>query len=559
MASPQSPGCRLALPVMSPTNAASRGNLKARRIRAAFVAVILVGSAARAADPTETAATPPGIETPAATTSTATATAAATPAPSAPRLGVTFRGQPIFFVADDGTPEAKRRAAALSESLGRALEASTRAHPDAPDVDVVLTANDVLSLSVRGHPVGSLDAKDAAAAGVPTLDAYRESLRAGLRLFVADQRRKTALQGTALRVAIAVAAMLVALLLVRFVRHLAGRIDEYLDERSTSMRPIRVFGVPIVGPETLSASAALLTSAGRILAYLSLVATGLAVALYQFEWTRPWVDVGFRWGSQRFVHAAEELILALPRVVLAAFLIVLGSAGLRVARVLFDDSADTQTPWGKVPAQRARVLRTLVPIGIFAVIVPLAIAAAFGRFHTPVEIVVVAVLAGGALGIAPVCASGVVGLLTLWRGKVRQNMMVSIRGVKGRVVALSPWELDIESADGAQTSVPMLFLLREPIVKVATERATLRLVVERGAALAETMTRLQRHLESLSPGATANCIGFDSNSITVSASFARDSDLEPVVIALGSASLDVTVRSVTTAESAQSRAAVLVP
>jgi hypothetical protein len=466
---------------------------------------------------------------------------------------VTFRAQPIFFVANDGTPAATNRAAQLSEALQHAIEADARARPDAPNVEIVEETPGKLTLFVRGYPVGVLFERDATAARADSLGSYQSSLHQGLTLFVADQRRKAALQGSALRFVVAAAAMLVALLLVRLVRHLSARADEYLDDQAASLPPIRILGVPIVGADTLSATLALTVSVGRIMAYIGLLSAGLAVAMYQFALTRPWVNVVLRWGSERFVHAAEELLLALPRVLLAAFLLVLGSAGLRVARVLFDDTLDTKTPWGTVPVRRARVLRVVVPIAIFVVIVPLAIAAAFGRFHTPIELLIVAGLFCVALGLAPVCASGAVGLLTLWRGRIQQNTEVSIRGVQGRVVGLSPWELEIESSDGSRTSLPMLCLLNEPLIQRQSSARELLLVLTRGPSVQETLSTLQAFLGATAPGATCRCTGFEATTLDVSLALANDADLEKVVLALAGHPAGLSVKSLQSREPSASR------
>src|SRR5262249_18391771 len=151
----------------------------------------------------------------------------------------------------------------ISAALAEAIEAPLKADRGGPTAETRMSGTSTLALFVRGHPVAELTAADAEADGAPTLEELGRSLEDGLSLVVADQRRRAALQGTALRVFFALLILFAGILLLRLARHLFGRADEYLDDKSGALRPVTILDVPIVGAEAIGAAAALTIAIGR--------------------------------------------------------------------------------------------------------------------------------------------------------------------------------------------------------------------------------------------------------------------------------------------------------
>lgn len=453
---------------------------------------------------------PPPPVTVSPTPSTAT-TAPPPVTPPPPSLGVTYLSRSVFLVATDGTKSSKERAKRLSEALKDAIEKDDKATPESPNVELLMQGADQVELRVRGYVVGVLTDKDAIAARQPDLPSYAKALDDGLELFIADQRRKVALQGVAMRVAIAMVVSIIGLFCLRLAQSLFSRADEYIDEHSGAIRPFRVLGVPVIGVEGLNAIITAIVAIGRIATLIGIAVVTAAIALAQFDLTRPWIAVVTKWSTARLLSGFEELVLVLPRLLLAAALLLVGSAAVRVARVLFDDTTTTATPWGTMSRRRARVLRILVPVGVFVLVVPLAVASVFGRFHTPIELVIIALVLGASLGLAPLVAAGGMGLAATWHGSLLNGDYISIGDKRGRVVRVNPFWVELEDENGARRDVPLLTLVSQTVTH-HSEPAPQRILVKikRPNDIPAALESVQKLVKEICGKRNVECIGFDS-------------------------------------------------
>lgn len=452
---------------------------------------------------------PPPVAVSPTPSTTTTPPPPATPPP--PSLGVTYMNRSVFLVATDGTKLSKERAKHLSEALKVAIEKEDKATSDSPNVELVMQGADHVELRVRGYVVGVLTDKDAVAARQPDLASYAKALDDGLDLFIADQRRKAALQGVAMRVAIAMVVSIIGLFCLRLAQSLFGRADEYIDEHSGAIRPFRVLGVPVIGVEGLNAIITAIVAIGRIATLIGIAVVTVAIALAQFDLTRPWIAVATKWSTARFLSGFEELVLVLPRLLLAAALLLVGSAAVRVARVLFDDTTTTATPWGTMSRRRARVLRILVPVGVFVLVVPLAVAAVFGRFHTPIELVIIALVLGASLGLAPLVAAGGMGLAATWHGALLNGDYISIGDKRGRVVRVNPFWVELEDENGARRDVPLLALVNQTVthhMDPAPQRILVK--IKRPIDIPAALESVQKLVKEICGKRNVECIGFDA-------------------------------------------------
>jgi hypothetical protein len=435
----------------------------------------------------------------------------AAPPPPPPSIGVSYLNRAVFLLANDGSKTAKERAKRLSDALKAAIEADAKASPDAPNVELVMQPPNAMELRVRGHVVGTLTDKDAIAARQPDLATYARALDEGLELFVADQRRKIALQAVAMRVAIALLVSIIGLFMLRLAQTLFQRADEYIDEHSGAIRPFRILGVPVIGVEGLNAAITFTVAIGRIATLLGIVVVTIAVALAQFETTRPWIAVAIRWSTARVLSGIEELVLILPRLLIAIVLVLVGSAAVRVARVLFDDTTTTATPWGTVSRRRAAVLRVLIPIGISLLIVPLVVAAVFGHFHTPLEVLIIALVLGASFGLAPLVASGAMGLAATWHGVLLSGDHIRIGNKRGRVVRTNPFWVELEDENGLRKDVPLLALVNRSVthyLEPAPQR--LRVKIKRPTDIPAALQTLQALVKTVCVKHAVECSAFDA-------------------------------------------------
>jgi small-conductance mechanosensitive channel len=455
-----------------------------------------------------------GTSTTATRAAAPTRTASVASPPS--RAGVVYHNETILYLAASAPNAGVDRAKRASRALATALEAKGPSQPGAPSAEVRAISSSTIALYVRGYFISEIQELDAHAAGYPTLQAYAKDLEDGVGLFVSDQLRRRALQGFALRALFAVIIGLAGLISIRVLARAFDRADDFIYERRASLPPLTILRVPIVSQETLGAGVTFALAIGRVVAYVAVTVATASLILAQFDATRAWVGRAIAWGSAPMLAAVEVLAGAIPGIVLAAALLVALKAALRVIGLLLDSLAQGREPLRGITPERVRVLRILLPIGAVIVVAPLIVAAAFGSFHSPLEIVAIAIAAAGAFGVVPLAAAAIVGFAMLWRHAIRVGEWIEIGGVQGRVVEVSPWEIAFERGADARVVVPMLALLFRPMRRsVAPPRATLELVAQNDRPLREILRAVERAIHEVDAGAELNCLGFSAAGVVL--------------------------------------------
>lgn len=434
----------------------------------------------------------PATRTPAAPAPrVATGTSAAQPKS---RTTVTYRSEAVLYLADTpGSPAGQERARRVSSALAGALEARSPAVERARPVEIATIETGTVTVRIRGYPVVELHRDDARAAGYSTLEDYGRAAQIGLDVFVADQLRRQALQGLALSVLLAVMIAVGTLTAIRVLARLFDRAEEATYERRELVKPLTLFRVPIVSRETMGAALTLGLALGRAAAYLATATAGVSLILAQFEATRGWVHGALGWASQAFVSGVQRSGRAVPGLLVAVVLLLALRESLRIVGRFLRSILRARTAWRGVTPERIPVLRVVLPLILLLGTSPLIVGAAFSRFHTPLEILVLLVAAGILLACVPLVAAAAVGLLVLWRGNVVPGQWISSGRVRGTVVRVSPWEVVVADPDGVQVAVPMLSTLVRPIRSASVApRAVVDLTVERRGGLRETVEAVTR-------------------------------------------------------------------
>ena len=433
-----------------------------------------------------------------ASTDAASASPAPSPATAAVPARVHERDSPLHFRVESGGKDARRRAAEAGAALAAALEAD--ANSEEPVV-VVAVSNDTAQVRVRGRAVATLGITDATAEGAPSLASYAEELETRLLPFVQDELRRSSAQAVALSVFLFVFFGLLGVLTTRALRNAFDRMEKLLEERRAALQPLKILSIPLLSGEALRGLLLMALFVGRILAYMVVVAVALGAALSQFEVTRPWLGRIAKALVSPIVAGIDAAARSVPGLLLASLLVVLTAAGLRFARLLLDGVAQ-----GRVEARLIRPARVpATRIGILALslllIAPLVVAAAFGRFGTPLE--TLAVLAGGVvlLGALPVVGSAVVGTVLLWRGTLRAGDWIAVGAVHGEVSSVSVLDIVLVPESGGTVVVPMLVLALRPLARGGAPRITLEARVKRDRPWAELEPRLLGLARAIDPSA----------------------------------------------------------
>lgn len=374
---------------------------------------------------------------------------------------VNEQASPLAFRVAHGNKDARTRAREASDAMEAALLSAVA---DAPLVQIE-RASGTAVVRVRGRAVATLTDADAQADGARELGPWAAELETRLHAFVRAEELRHSAQGVALRLFVSVALALLALLTIRALRIALSRLETNLeDPEGTQPKPLKLFGVPLLSGEAVRGLLLVGLMVGRIFGYFAVVVVALLSVFSQFDKTRPWAGKIMSSALAPVVGGVDALVRALPGIGLAAVLVLAGAAALRLTRVLLDDIASGRVP-SRLDGARALPARAAINAAIVLLIGPLVVGAAFLRFGTPIETLVL--YAGGAVALAsvPVLASAVVGGAVLWRSRVRLGDWVSIGRTEGEVAAIDLLDVTIVPAAGGTIVVPMIAFAFRPVAR----------------------------------------------------------------------------------------------
>jgi small-conductance mechanosensitive channel len=96
------------------------------------------------------------------------------------------------------------------------------------------------------------------------------------------------------------------------------------------------------------------------------------------------------------------------------------------------------------------------------------------------------------LASVPLLANAVIGLVILWRRRVRVGERAELGGCRGRVLGMDLWSVRMEDGSGAELHVPHWLVLTHPMrVFPLMRRVTVALEVADTTPVAQTLTCLQ--------------------------------------------------------------------
>jgi len=420
---------------------------------------------------------------------------------------------PVVFQVPSGGKEPRRRAAEASAAFAAALR--TQPVADTPAAQVVVVDGMAL-VKIRGRTVTALTTQDAIAAGPTSMSAFAEELETRLVEFVDTHQARSSLQELAFHVFFSVFLAVLAVLTLRGLNRAFARADSAIEDRAATIRPLVVFDVPLLSSDAVRGLLGTALVMGRVSSVVGVVVAATAGILAQFDRTRPLLESLAAAAGRPVLRGLEAFIAAVPGLVLAGVLLVLLRGSLRFLQLLLDGVADGRVRNGVVPAARAPAARVVLTGAVVLVSLPLIIAAAFGRFGTPLESL--ALGAGGAvlLGMVPMVASAVVGISVLWRSTVKAGDWVDVDNVTGEVAIVGLTELVLVPASGGTVVVPMLTLALRPLRRLGREPRVERLLrVHHAGKTLPVMDALIALARSVDDGGGAELVEVRSDSLEV--------------------------------------------
>ena len=389
-------------------------------------------------------------------------------------------------------------------------------------------------IRVRGRAVATLDEEDAKAAGSPSLVIYGDELETRLLHFVDEHRERHSLQQLAFHVFFSVFLVLLGFLTLRGLNRAFARADTFIEDRDH--RPLSVFDVQVLSADAVRGLLATVLLMGRALAAVVVVVVVIAAVLAQFEATRPLLQRIAAAGGRPLLSALETVIAALPGLVLAALLLLLLRGALRFVRVLLDGVAAGRVSSSWLAGAQAPVARPVLSVALVVVALPLVVAAAFGRFGTPIETLALTGSAVVFLAALPVLAAAVVGLSLVWRGAIKVGDWVVVgddgaHGVTGEVTSLGLTGVVLVPAGGGTVVVPSLLLLVRPLRRIGDQPPTaIEIRVRRTQKIAAHVAVVERVVRALDEAASVVVVDADDTSLLIRLSVPAAAAAEPATI-----------------------------
>lgn len=420
---------------------------------------------------------------------------------------------PLTFHESFAGKDARKRAKDAATALENALE-----HADESENANVVTVRiegEVAVVRIGNILVTTLHEADAKRDGLP-LERYAERMEGNLRVFVEQQWQRKAIQLFVLHVFLSVFFGVLGFLTLRFLRTAFDRWDSSLDRRRGSLEAISILRVPVFSGEALGGSLAFGLTVGRVTAYVSAVIATFSAILGQFDATRPLLSRLVSWSAGPVLRGVETVVSSVPGVILAAVLFVGVRAGLRVLNLLLDGVSSKQIVWKKLPPARVPVFRVVVSALTIVIAGPLLVSAAFGRFGTPLEWLALGL--GGVLLLAsvPALASFTIGVIVLWRDKVRPGDWVQVGVVSGEVTRLSIGELSLVPEGGGTIGIPMLYLLWHPLRRLReAPEVSFELTIQRDRPAKDLVNVVLAAILEIEPAAKAECTAIRHREMTL--------------------------------------------
>ncbi|MGE0528818.1 MAG: mechanosensitive ion channel domain-containing protein [Bdellovibrionales bacterium] len=420
-----------------------------------------------------------------------------------PTYPVVYREQVAFVLSESaGGQDAATRARQASQALKVALESQgqntavsgteTGAKEGKTGPEPLLKVDKGQSkatLRVGEQVVLSLYAADAEAAGFVSLDDYVDHIRGLLQDFIARQQQKAWIQQTFLSVFMSIFFILLGFVLLVRLHRALNQADHILDEKKGTLRPLSIMGEPVLGGEAVGGLLAVALVVGRVLMYALTVAAVIFAILGQFDRTRDLLTSTLRTTLARALGGVESLVAAIPGLILAVFLSVVLWTALKALDLFLKGVSSGRIQLGFLPIRRVPVVRVFGSVALIILIAPLAITAAFGSVHTPLESIVVVMAGALFLGAVPVIASVVVGATVLWRTDLRPGDWISIGDITGEITSISLNEIRLVPLSGGKISIPYIKLLTQPLrVLSHAPSFLLDIVLEKRGLSLEQMT-----------------------------------------------------------------------
>lgn len=417
-------------------------------------------SAARASDNSQPPALPISSESEA--DSVAESEQEAEPPKEASFAPVTFREKvafKIYYLDESKKERTISRANEATSALDRALTSSDPFEPNAPMIEIVPQASGFFEVKVRGYKIIQLSPGDRVASGFKTSADYQDFIKAELGSFVSNEVDRLEVQKVALKFFLSIFFALMGFVVFRQIHQVFNKAELILEQKRESFEPVVVLSETLVSGQAMGGLLALSLAVGRMIAYVVVILSTLAAILGQFTTSRVILTQFFSQSLSQVVKGLQSLLEAIPGLLLGLVLIFLFQLSLKVLDLFLKGARSGRINLSFLSPSRVPVVKFWGTALLFIILTPLIVAAIFGRFHTPLEVVFLLVAFALALATLPVLVSVAAGSFVLWQGVIKPGQWIEIGAKSGEVTDVSIHKITIVPETGGRVHVPMSMML----------------------------------------------------------------------------------------------------
>jgi len=357
-----------------------------------------------------------------------------------------------------------------AERAKRATRAIQAALEDAnPGTARTEARQDRALLFVGSRPIVELTRADADAIGEGSLDLFAASAAAKVNDVLESERQRSRVSRSALSIAVVVASALAVLYVLRLFAMLARKLREFVHLHPERIPAIHLRSIEVVGPHVLRSGIVVGVGVVKLLMQFGLIFAWLLFSLSLFDATRSMTGKLTALITTPLSALATRFAALLPLLLLTTIGTVVLVVLLRFVALFFGGVERRETELHWLRPELAAPTSLLIRIGLVVVSLLLFAPLVTGNVDGSLARVGMLALVAIAAATTPLAANIVVGLVTLYGGRLKLGDAVRIGEHSGVLSAVDLIELHLTTDRGRQLRVPHLVTLVRPLVVAGTD------------------------------------------------------------------------------------------
>lgn len=403
-----------------------------------------------------------------------------------------------------------------AERAKRAMRAIQAALEDSNPGSVRTEAREGRTLLFVGaRPIVELTHADAQAMGEGSLDLFAASAAARIGDILENERQRSRVSRTALSAAVVVASALAVLYVLRLLGILARKLREFVHRNPEKIPAIHLRSIEVVGPHVLRSAVVVGVGVLKLMMQFGLVFAWLLFSLSLFDATRSMTNKLTALVLDPLSALATRFAALLPLLLLTTIAIVLLVVLLRFVALFFAgvERRETELHWlrPELAAPTSLLIRIGLVVVSLLVLAPLVTGNVDGSLARVGMLSVVVIAAAS----TPLAANIVVGLVTLYGGRLKLGDEVRVGDHQGTLCEVGLVELRLSTRDGRDLRLPHLVTLVRPLLVASSGATPIRRLIVTAEAPFERLVEILGTDQVFSHPATVGLVRIETALTTV--------------------------------------------